>query len=172
MRSSPTLSETRFSLSFFLTTPAKKPRTECCCHSVAFTIAAMVVPCRSIPSTVSCLDEAPVDLPEAAFGVFTLDEPSGRAELRFPLEDGVVCDCLVVRFADFGLRLLVPIWISLLSTTASCAATDTSPAIARGGRRTEKVYARDSAASLRREWISLRQTFIASLLTVLFMHLP
>src|SRR3984885_1790834 len=42
MRSSPTFSDTRFSLSFFLTTPAKKPRTECCCQSVAFTTAAMV----------------------------------------------------------------------------------------------------------------------------------
>jgi hypothetical protein len=60
MRSSPTFSDTRFSLSFFLTTPAKKPRTECCCQSVAFVIAAIVVPfgCRNIPSTVSCLDEA------------------------------------------------------------------------------------------------------------------
>src|ERR1700732_2359451 len=60
MRSSPTLSEMRLSLSFFLTTPAKKPRTECCCQSVAFMIAAIVVPfgCRNIPSTVSCLDEA------------------------------------------------------------------------------------------------------------------
>jgi len=112
-------------------------------------IAAMVVPfgCRNIPRTVSCLDEAPVDLAEAAFGVFTLDAPGDRAELRFPLEDGVVRDCLVVRFADFGLRLLVAIWLSLLSRTASCAATDTSPAIARGGRRTEGVYARDSLFS-------------------------
>src|ERR1700674_5535545 len=59
MRSLPVLSETRLSLSFFLTTPAKKPRTECCCQSVAFMIAAIVVPfgCRNIPSTVSCLDE-------------------------------------------------------------------------------------------------------------------
>src|ERR1700733_10609167 len=60
MRSSPTFSDTRFSLSFFLTTPAKKPRTECCCQSVVFVIAAIVAPfgCRNIPSTVSCLDEA------------------------------------------------------------------------------------------------------------------
>src|SRR5947209_15215006 len=102
MRSSPTFFETKFNLSFFFTTPAKKPRTECGCHSVAFMIAAMVVPfgCRSIPRTVSCLDEAPVDLAEAAFGVFTLDAPGDRAKLRFPLEDGVVRDCLVVRFAD------------------------------------------------------------------------
>ena len=51
--------EVRFSFSFFLTTPAKKPRTECCCQSVAFMIASIVVPLdwRSRPSTVSCLDE-------------------------------------------------------------------------------------------------------------------
>src|ERR1700733_9408575 len=59
MRSSPIFSDTKLSLSFFLTTPAKKPRTECCCQSVAFMIAAMVVPLgwRSIPSTASCLED-------------------------------------------------------------------------------------------------------------------
>src|ERR1700733_12480707 len=74
MRSSPTFSDTRFSLSFFLTTPAKKPRTECCSQSVAFMIAAIVVPfgCRNIPSTVSCLDEpanflAGVDFSDVGF---------------------------------------------------------------------------------------------------------
>jgi hypothetical protein len=30
--------------SFLRTTPAKKPRTECCCQPVAFTIAAIVAP--------------------------------------------------------------------------------------------------------------------------------
>jgi hypothetical protein len=30
--------------SFFRATPAKKPRTECCCQPVAFMIAAMVAP--------------------------------------------------------------------------------------------------------------------------------
>jgi hypothetical protein len=43
-RSSPTFSETSVSPSFLRTTPAKKPRTECCCHPVAFMIAAMVPP--------------------------------------------------------------------------------------------------------------------------------
>src|ERR1700754_4579761 len=54
-----TFSEVRFSFSFFLTTPAKKPRTECCCQSVAFMIASMVVPFgwRSRLSTISCLEE-------------------------------------------------------------------------------------------------------------------
>src|ERR1700686_818599 len=52
--------------SFFLTTPAKKPRTECCCQSVAFMIAAIVLPfaSRSIASTASCLEEEGA----AAFG--------------------------------------------------------------------------------------------------------
>src|ERR1700733_7669348 len=75
MRSSPTFSDTRFSLSFFLTTPAKKPRTECCCQSVAFMIAAIVAPfgCRNIPNTLSCLDEAAnfvagVDFSDVGFG--------------------------------------------------------------------------------------------------------
>src|ERR1700730_12827420 len=59
MRSPSTFSETRLNFSFFLTTPAKKPRTECCCQSVAFMIAAMVVPFgrRSIASTASCLED-------------------------------------------------------------------------------------------------------------------
>src|ERR1700682_6156397 len=54
-----TFSETRLRSSFFLTTPAKKPRTECCCQSVAFMIAAIVVPLGSysIFSTTDCLDD-------------------------------------------------------------------------------------------------------------------
>jgi hypothetical protein len=50
-------------------TPAKKPRTECCCHPVAAMMAAIVVPlvCRSIPSTVSCFEDEPlIDRTEAA----------------------------------------------------------------------------------------------------------
>lgn len=40
------------------TTPAKKPRTECCCQPVAFVIAAMVTPAgaRSIASTRACFE--------------------------------------------------------------------------------------------------------------------
>src|SRR5216684_7659014 len=58
MRRPSTFSETRLRSSFFLTTPAKKPRTECCCQSVAFMIAAIVVPfgSYSILSTADCLD--------------------------------------------------------------------------------------------------------------------
>src|SRR6202158_1523532 len=63
-------SETRLRASFFLTTPAKKPRTECCCQSVAFMIAAIVVPLGScsIFSTADCLDDEDAgDFDEAAF---------------------------------------------------------------------------------------------------------
>src|SRR3981081_509154 len=37
-------SETRLRPSFLRTTPARKPRTECCCQSVAVIIAANVAP--------------------------------------------------------------------------------------------------------------------------------
>src|ERR1019366_863068 len=49
-------SETRLSPSFLRTTPARKPRTECCCHSVAVTIDAIVAPVgvRSIAMTRAC----------------------------------------------------------------------------------------------------------------------
>ncbi|MGY4471972.1 hypothetical protein ACVWWK_007681 [Bradyrhizobium sp. LB9.1b] len=56
----PIFSEVRFSFSFFLTTPAKNPRTECCCQSVAFMTAAIVVPLglpRSV-RTAACFEEA------------------------------------------------------------------------------------------------------------------
>src|SRR6185295_11135868 len=61
MRSLPTFSDARFSFSFFLTTPAKNPRTECCCQSVAFMMASIVAPLgwRSRFSTVDCLEAAP-----------------------------------------------------------------------------------------------------------------
>src|SRR5258706_6206067 len=50
-------SETRLSPSFLRTTPARKPRTECCCHSVAVMIAAIVTPAgvRSIARMRACL---------------------------------------------------------------------------------------------------------------------
>src|SRR4030088_1693706 len=69
------VSETRLRSSFFLTTPAKKPRTECCCQSVTFMIAAIVVPLGScsIFSTADCLDvEDAGDFDDAAFEVSAL----------------------------------------------------------------------------------------------------
>src|SRR6516162_415245 len=71
MRSLPTFSESSFSLNFFLTTPAKKPRTECGCQPVTSTIAATVVPLarRSIESTASCFEDEPLPGFAKAFAV-------------------------------------------------------------------------------------------------------
>src|SRR6478672_3686654 len=97
MRLSPDFSEVSFNLSFFLTTPARKPRTECFCQSVAFMIAAMVVPLdwRSILRTASCLEGAPVGLATAC-----LRATSMHAALGLVTED-LAPDCSATRFADF-----------------------------------------------------------------------
>src|SRR5438552_7668801 len=78
-------SETRLRPSFLRTTPARKPRTECCCHSVAAMIAAIVAPAgvRSIARMRACLVSGRV----VVFG----DECAGR-------ERGL--DLLVVRAAE------------------------------------------------------------------------
>src|SRR3954452_6923136 len=109
MRSWPVLSDTTSSLSFFLTTPAKKPRTECCSQPVPFISAAMVAPfgCRSIRRMVSCFDEAPVDLADACLGVVTL-----LAALRFTADDLIVRDSWAVRFTDFDLALMIAMSLS------------------------------------------------------------
>src|SRR5882757_10885396 len=59
-------SETRLSPSFLRTTPARKPRTECCCQSVAVMIAAIVAPAgvRSIATIRLCFVSARADLDE------------------------------------------------------------------------------------------------------------
>src|SRR6516162_5159011 len=58
MRSPSVFSECNARPNFLRTTPAKNPRTECCCQPVAFMIAAIVVPvgCLSNASTVACLE--------------------------------------------------------------------------------------------------------------------
>jgi hypothetical protein len=73
-------------------------------------IAAIVAPfgCRSSPSTVSCLDEAPVRLTAAFLGLVALDPAVDWTATRFPFEDRVVRDRFVVRFAAFD---LVPVAI-------------------------------------------------------------
>src|SRR4051794_13644962 len=131
----------RFSLSFFLTTPAKKPRTECCCQSVAFMIVAIVAPfgCRSSRRTTSCLDD-----PAVTFSVDRLDATALVAIALFPApgfpaEDWSDGSRLAMRLEDFVFDCLVPIWLSLMSATASCAATATSPASG-GARRERETY--------------------------------
>src|SRR5262245_60057143 len=58
MRSPSVLSDSSVRLSRLRTTPAKNPRTECCCQPVAFMMAAIVAPsgCRNRPRTCSCLE--------------------------------------------------------------------------------------------------------------------
>src|SRR3981081_3176849 len=107
MRCPSTLSETRFNFSFFLITPAKKPRTECCCQSVAFMMASMVVPLdwRSRPITVSCLEERS----DAVFAF----EATGLAEAfgDFPVLGMGWPDRALGDF-DFGFALRGAIWLS------------------------------------------------------------
>ena len=129
-------------MSFFLTTLAKKPRTECGCHPVAFVMMAMAAPfgCRSIPRTICCFDWVPVDLDETSLGADSLDA-AGVFVLVLPgflAGDRAGRDGLVVHLTGFDLGLLVAIWPSLVSTTASSAATDTSPAIQQGERERRK----------------------------------
>src|SRR6516165_9450158 len=135
MRSLPTFSESSFSLNFFWTTPAKKPRTECGCQPVASRIAATVVPLarRSIESTASCFEDEPLPGFAKAFAVafdcgFEDFGFSAAGVARLLRED------FVKRFASFAEFLLMAIWPSLVSTTASCAATGTSPPIGQGER--------------------------------------
>src|SRR3982074_797078 len=108
MRGSSTFSETRLRSSFFFTTPAKKPRTECCCQSVAFMIAAIVVPfgSYSIFSTADCLDDEDAgDFDDAAFEATALVAAVGLARAMTLLLAGrfTVRDDLRAVFADFCL---------------------------------------------------------------------
>src|SRR6202158_3567576 len=98
-------SETRLRPSFFLTMPAKKPRTECCCQSVAFMIAAIVVPfdSRSIFSTTDCFDEDADDFDNAVFEWAALVAAEGFGPAGTVLLTGrfAVRDDLRAAFADF-----------------------------------------------------------------------
>src|ERR1700687_1686605 len=137
MRCQSTFPETRLRSSFFLTTAAKKPRTECCCQSVAFMIAAIVVPLGSynIFSTADCLDDEDAgDFDVAAFEAAALVAAVGFGRAGTPVLTGcfAVRDDLRAVFEDFDFDLPVAIWVSFGSTTASCAATDTAPP--KGGR--------------------------------------
>jgi hypothetical protein len=117
MRSPPTFSDASASLSFFLTTPAKKPRTECCCQSVAFMIAGTVVPLAlpSIASTVACFDEK-------AFGSLDVADFDGAEVFEpAPFDRTALCffagrfageEVLQAVFAGFDFDLVAAIWLS------------------------------------------------------------
>src|ERR1700716_4028651 len=117
MRSPSTFSEVRLRPSFFLTLPAKKPRAECCCQSVAFIMAAIVVPFgwRSIASTASCLEGEGADaFDDAVFEAAAIEEAASldRAETFLLARRFALLDDLRTAFADFGFGLLVAIWPS------------------------------------------------------------
>src|SRR5258708_17667738 len=102
-------------------------------------IAAIVVPFGScsIFSTVDCLDDEDAgDFDETAFEGTALVAAVcfGRAETLLLAGDFAGRDDLRAVFADFDFDLLVAIWLSFGSTTASCAATDTAPPKEGGAR--------------------------------------
>src|SRR6478735_3267314 len=64
MRLSSTFLDRSLSFSFLRTTPAKNPRTECCCQSVSFIIPEIVAPVGdcNMAMTRACFDTALSDL--------------------------------------------------------------------------------------------------------------
>jgi hypothetical protein len=64
-----------------------------------------------------------------AFGAAVLVEPDVLADFRVVGADPLALD---LDNFDFGFDLRVAIWHSIASTTASCAATDASPAFGAG----------------------------------------
>src|SRR5258706_10715943 len=118
MRWPSTFSETRLRSSFFLTTPARKPRTECCCQSVAFMIALMVVPfgSYSIFSTADGLDDEDAgDFDDAAFEAAALIAAVGFGRGGTLLFAGGFCarDDFCAGFSGFFFGFRVAIWLSL-----------------------------------------------------------
>src|SRR6516225_252726 len=115
MRSRPIFTDLSGSLSFFLTTAAKKPRTECGCHPVASMIAKTVAPLawRNSLSTVSCFEVgSPFGCPAAAFTaalefallllaadrlqrlvVFLFERFAGRLDFFLPVTIGPLLMC-------------------------------------------------------------------------------
>src|SRR5437868_7423633 len=148
MRLPSTTSERRLSLSFFLTTAAKKPRTECCCQSVSFMMAATVAPLGSpsIFSTADCLEDEAGGTPEdAGFGA-TLGADFGRPGILLSVGCFRVGRALRGGFVGLDFDFRMTIWLSWGSTTASCAATDMAPPAERGEGEIDvgRLYAGDS----------------------------
>src|SRR6516165_4961960 len=101
MRPDLVFSDSSASPSFFFTTPAKKPRTECGCQPVTFEIAAMVVPplAWSRPRTRSCLVVPPRERDAGGF-VFDLSCLAGLVRalglvLDFAIRTSEVGDTIV-----------------------------------------------------------------------------
>jgi hypothetical protein len=94
-------------------------------------IAAIVVPfgSYSIFSTADCLDDEDAgDFDDAVFAAAFVAAPGAdRAGMPLLAARFTGRDDLRAVFADFDFDLLMAIWPLLGSTTASCAATDTTP---------------------------------------------
>src|ERR1700722_6501480 len=110
-------SETRFSPSFLRTTPARKPRTECCCQSVAAMMAAIVAPAvfLSIAMARACL----VSGREAGL------DAAGADRLR---DAALPAFWTFVRFAAFGFDLGLVMESSEVCATPSAAPPQPRPA--------------------------------------------
>src|SRR5258705_1269795 len=109
-------SETRLSPSFLRTIPARKPRTECCCHSVAATRDAIVAPAgvRSIAMMRACLVSGPAAGPDDA----------GARRLR---ETDLAVFRAVERLAAFGLDFGLVIGSSEVYAAPSAAPPQPRP---------------------------------------------
>jgi len=112
-------SETRLRPSFLRTTPARKPRTECCCHSVAVTREAIVAPAgvRSIAMMRACL----VLGPAAGTGL----DDAGAGRLR---DTGLATFRAVERVAAFDLDFGLVMGSSEVCATPSVAPPQPRPA--------------------------------------------
>src|SRR5215813_5285756 len=98
-RSPSTFLDPSLSLRRLRTTPARKPRTECCCQPVAFIIASIVAPAGdlSIAITLFCLD------PGSLFGRFAL---RGANWASLAAATGVADGATARFFADFDIEIL------------------------------------------------------------------
>src|ERR1700730_15838658 len=110
----PACSDIRVKPSFLRTTPAKKPRTECCCQPVAFMMAAIVVPlgCLSRARMASCLVSRRVEAAGMFPGFAALFAPLlARANLVFVgvlLSD--ICGSFSVATAPGAVTAEAPQW--------------------------------------------------------------
>src|ERR1700692_2062848 len=109
-------SETRLRPSFLRMTPARKPRTECCCHSVAAIIATIVAPAgaRSMATIWACLVPG---------GVADLGD-AGADRLR---DVGLAVFRAVERVAAFDLDLDLVMGSSEVHATPSAAPPQPRP---------------------------------------------
>src|SRR5882672_11451096 len=106
MRSPSVLSDSSVSPSFLRTTPAKNPRTECCCQSVSFIIPAIVAPAGdcNMAMTRACFETALVDLD----GLTAAGLDAFRVFIRFTLDFGkhFIADFVIEN--SFGCRGVAP----------------------------------------------------------------